>query len=107
MSVAVAPGSMKVLPTVSIIAAAPLRVTTGGVVSEEAGVLVAVVETGAVEEAVLMVVEAVDVVTVPVLTVELVLVGAGAGPRFTVPSGFPTMTLLSAVELLPAWSVAL
>lgn len=90
----------------SIIAAAPLRVTTGGVVSEE-GVLVAVVETGRVEEAVLVAVVVADVVAVPVLEVEPPLEEAGAGPRFTVPSGFPTMTLRSAVALFPAASVAL
>ncbi len=97
-----APGSVKVPPTVSIIAAAPLRVTTGGVVSEE-GVLVAVVEAGWVEEAVLVTVVAADVVAVLVpVVVEVPPDVAGAGPRFTVPSGFPTMTLRSAVALLPA-----
>ena len=98
LSVAVAPGSVNVPPTVSIIAAAPLRVTTGAVVSTE-GVLVAVVEAGVVEEAVLVAVEA-GVAAVPVPEVEPPL--EGAGPRFTVPSGFPTMTLGSAVALLPA-----
>lgn len=42
LSSAVAPGSVKVSPTVSASAAAPFRVTTGAVVSVEACVVVAV-----------------------------------------------------------------
>ena len=100
LSVAVAPGSVKVPPTFTCIAALPLSVTTGGVVSAGAGVAIGVevavvvvlgdepVELAAGVEVEVVFEVAVDgELAVDDIVIVVVVVGGGVVPLLTITLG--------------------